>query len=190
MVSLSELEIINPSVPDLNKRILYYMEYYFKREYKRCIDYTYPGLLDKIPKKKMLAVMKKVFNNKDIIFNTDLVSFDNFSRIVETNEGSYCRIDYTILMALQFTKDLDPNNDLTRKRKDSKKEFMLSIFKAQYGDDNMWHDEITNSYCFHVTNRILAIKDEISPEWTFMMFTEHPMIESLIPRSVFIILND
>lgn len=190
MLTDSELEELNPGNPGLNKRVLRYWELFFSGDFKKCLDYVYPPLLERIPRKRMLEALNRTFKRKSVTISTDLAMIDKVSKVVETDEGDYCRIDYTMLMAIQFKTDQKTGSAAMEKKKKNKQEFILSGYKARYGEDNAWFDEITKSYCVYVKNKLLAIRDAAVKEWSFMMLTEHQVTETLIPKSVLIILND
>lgn len=190
MLSYKELEELNPHNPELNKQIYAYWKSFFSGDFKTCLNYTYPPLLEKIPRKRMLEALKRTFKKKSQTISIDLTTIDKISKLVETNEGEYCRIDYTMLMAIQYKTDQQINLPKTEAKKKKKREFILALYKEQYGEENAWFDEITKSYCVYVKNKVLAIRDAEAKEWSFMMMTEHPLTEELIPKSVLIILND
>lgn len=190
MLSFAEIQALNPAYPDLNKRIHAYWDRFFSGDYKGCLDYIYPPLLEAIPRKRMLEGLKKAFTRKSQTITIDLTTIDEISKVVEADEGDYCRIDYTMLMAIQFKTDQQVNLPKTEAKKKKKREFILAAYKAQYGDENAWFDEITKSYCIYVKNKLLAIRDKHSQDWSFMMLTDHPLTKQLIPKSVLIILND
>jgi hypothetical protein len=189
MTDFAELEKLNPGQPALNQRIQTYLNHFFSGSFKSCLDFIYPPLLEKIPKKNILAAFKRIYGGKSMTISTDLASLDQFSKIVETEEGDFCRIDYTMLMAVQFNTDKKTASPKTEARKKKKREFMLTMYQAQYGKENAWFDEITMSYCIHIQNKLLAIRNGLSPDWSFMMLTEHPITTELIPASVLLILN-
>lgn len=189
MPDIDELEKMNPDHPELNQRIRTYWEYFFAGAFKSCLDYIYPPLLEKIPRKNMLTAFKRMFGKKSMQISMDLATIDRISKVVEADEGDFCRIDYTLLMAIQFSNDQKIGKPATEARKKKKREFMLSMYQAQYGKKNAWFDDITMSYCVHVKNKLLAIRNQHAPEWSFMMLTEHPLTTDLIPASVLLILN-
>jgi len=188
MVSIDELNKINPDNSGLNARIYKYLDFFCKGEYEQCLDATYPLFFKKFPREIMLEKMKQAFENEDLIMSTDLVTIDDIGKVIETDDGSYCSINYTLLTAIQFRNERPVDED-EAERLESKKEFMINAFEAQYGKENIWFDDITKSYCFHIKNKMIALKDEFSPEWTFLTLVDHPMIGEFVPKDVLIILN-
>lgn len=189
MVSFDELNSISPDTPELNARIVQYFDFYCEGKFDKCFDCTYPAFFKKYPRKFLLKKMKETLNNDAMIMSNDLATIDFISKVVETESGSYCRIDYTLLIAIQYLEDKHPVDDYEEKKQKSKKKFILPALEAQYGKKNVWFDEITKSYCIHVKNRVIALKDEISPEWTFLTLTDHPVVKEFIPNDVFIVLE-
>lgn len=188
MVSIEELNKINPDNPGLNARIYKYLDLFCKGEYEQCLDATYPPFFKKFPREIMLEKMKQAFENEDLIISTDLVTIDDIGKIIETDSGSYCSIHYTLLTAIQFRNER-PVDEYEAERLESKKEFMINAFEDQYGKENIWFDDITKSYCFHLKSKMIALKDEFSPDWTFLTLADHPMIEEFVPKNVLIVLN-
>ncbi len=137
----------------------------------------------------MLETFNRTFKKKSISITTDLATIESFSKMVEADEGDFCRIDYTMLMAVQFSSDQKTGLPKTEKRKKKRQEFILSMYQAQYGKENAWFDEITKSFSIHIRNKLLAIRKDEASDWYFMMLTEHPLTAELIPASVLMILN-
>jgi len=188
MVSIDELNSLNPDNPDLNARIYKYLDLFCKGEYEQCLDATYPPFFKTFPRDIMLQKMNEAFENEDLTLSTDLVAIDDIGKVIETDSGSYCSIDYTLLTAIQF-KDEEAPDEYGAEKLESKKQFMIDAFEAQYGKENIWFDDITKSYCFHIKSKMIALKDEFSPEWTFLTLADHPIIEEFVPKDVLIILN-
>lgn len=189
LISLQELETLHPDKTGLNQRIHAYWQDFFSGNFKSCLNYIYPPLLEKIPRKKILEGFNRTFKRKSITITTDLATIDSFSKMVEADEGDFCRIDYTMLMAVQFSADQKTGLPKTEARKKKRQEFMLSMYQAQYGKENAWFDEITKSFSIHISNKLLAIRKDESSDWYFMMLSEHPLTAELIPASVLLILN-
>jgi hypothetical protein len=189
MITLAELNRLYPHAQEINHSIHHYWELFCNSKYEECVNCTYPGIFKTFPKKKMVKAMEQAFHNPALTMSADIAEIDSISKIIETDRGAYCAIDYTLLMALQFTEDLVSPDEHDLEKKREKKKFLLAAFEAQYGKDNIWHDEITKSYCFYLKNKIIAIKDNEYPEWSFITFNEHPFVREFIPNEVFIILE-
>ncbi len=190
MITYAELEDMNPANPELNKRIYAYWKSFFAGDFKSCLNYIYPPLFERIPRKRMLDILNRTFKKKSVTISTDLATVEKISKVVEADEGDYCRVDYTMLMAVQFKSDRKEYLPKTEAKKKKERAFVLMMYKEQYGEENAWYDEITKSYSIYIKNRLLAIKDTAVKEWSFMMLTEHALTEELIPESVLIILNN
>ena len=188
MITLADLNRLYPHSQELNHSVHHYWDLFCNGRYEECVDATYPGIFKKLPKKKMLQAMEKAFHNNDLMMTADIAEIDGISKIIETDRGTYCAIDYTLLMSLKFVEDQQYEDEDEPAVKTSKRKFMLSAFEAQYGKKNIWHDDITNSYCFYIKNKIIAIKDDHSPHWSFITFNDHPFVREFVPKEVFIIL--
>ena len=55
--------------------------------------------------------------------------------------------------------------------------------------ENIWFDDITKSYCFHIKNKMIAVKNELSPAWTFLTLIDNPIMEEFVPKNVLIVLE-
>ncbi len=189
MVSIDELNKINPDNPELNARIYKYLDLFCKGDYERCLNATYPPFFKKFPREIMLEKMKETFENEELTMSADLVTIDHIGKIIEAGSGSYCRIDYTLLTAIQFRDDRQSIDEYETEKQKERKEFILTAFEAQYGKENIWFDDITKSYCFHIKNKMIALKDEFSPAWTFLTLTDNPIMEEFVPKNVLIVLE-
>lgn len=189
MVSIDELNKINPDNPELNARIYKYLDLFCKGDYEQCLNATYPPFFKKFPREIMLEKMKETLENDELIMSADLVTIDHIGKIIEADNGGYCRIDYTLLTAIQFRDDQQSTNESETEKQKDRKAFILNAFEAQYGKENIWFDDITKSYCFYIKNRMIAIKDEFSPAWAFLTLTDNPLIEDFVPKNILIVLE-
>jgi hypothetical protein len=180
-----ELEPLCRHVPGLGKRLEQFYESFFGEDYDGILLLTYPRIYNLMPKAAMREKIYEAFHNPDTDVNRDLVTIDRVGKLVDHEEGRFVKIDYTLLMAVRFKADLKENSK--KKRAKQKKEFLLAAFEEKYGKENIWFEETTMSYCFHVKNAMVAIEDEDSPQWTFLTIKKGPMMEIFLPDEVRII---
>lgn len=181
-MELQALEKRCAHVPGLAKRLGQFYESFFSEDYDGVLLLTYPRLFNIMPKEAMRKKLLETLHNEDTDVMMDLVTIDKVGKIVDHEEGRFVKLDYTLLMAVRFKADLTEN--LKKKKPKKKKEFLLSLFEAQYGKKNSWFEETTRSYCFHVKNSMVAIEDSDSPQWTFLTIKKGPMMEIFLPDDV------
>jgi hypothetical protein len=172
-------------VPGLAKRLMDFYTSFFNEDYDGCLLLTYPRIFNLMPKEAMRQKLMETFHNPDMDIHMDLVTIDKVGQVIEHEEGRFVKIDYTVLMAISFTEDKEGNS--TKKKARGKKEFLLKAFEAQYGKKNIWYEETTKSYCFHVSNHMAAIEDSDSPKWTFLTLKKGPMMEVFLPDDIRVI---
>jgi hypothetical protein len=78
---------------------------------------------------------------------------------------------------------------LNEKERAEKKTLFLQSFRAAYGRKQFWFEELTQSYCFHKKNSMIAIENEQSPQWTFLTYQPGAAMEMFIPKSVCLLLD-
>ncbi|TAD81020.1 MAG: hypothetical protein EAY75_18340 [Bacteroidetes bacterium] len=84
-----------------------------------------------------------------------------------------------MLMAIQFVK-----KEANPKKEKAFRKFMLNVLKAQFGQDNLWHEPTTDSYSYHQQKTMIGIQDKLSPEWTFLNYQPGEMMEKFIPAGI------
>lgn len=179
------IEQLCAHVPGLGKRVQDFLESFLGADYDGCLLLTYPKLFEMVPREFMRQKIMETFHNEDMDMSMDLVSIDKVGNLVDHEKGEFVKIDYTVLMAIRFKEDM--SKPLEEEKAGSKKKFMLDAFEAQYGRENIWFEETTKSYCFHVKNHMVAIQDKHSPQWTFLTLKKGPVMKKFLPDDVRII---
>jgi hypothetical protein len=118
-------------------------------------------------------------------FSMDVFEVDAIGKLIEADEGSYVKVDYTLLMSLHLHDDMAKSPV----ELEEKKAFFLRSFEIAYGKRNIWYESTTKCYCFHKHSSMVAIRDKHSPEWTFLTWQPGPMMEEFLPKSVCLILE-
>ncbi len=180
-----EIDKLTADIPGLGKRLKQFYECFFAEDYDGVLLLTYPNLFNLVPKSAMREKLHEALHNESLDITCDLLQIDKIGQLVEHDEGDFVKLDYTILMAIRFKADEAAN--LKKKRQQQKKAFFLTAFEEQYGKENIWFDEATRSYCFYKQNCMVAIRDEVSPHWTFLTIKKGPMMETFLPDEVRII---
>jgi len=179
------LDELNPEIPELNKRIVYFLQSMAGEDYDGILLLTYPGIFDMVPKKILREKIASTFQSEDMAITMDVFDINYISKAIVAEDGRYVRVDYTLLMSLKIKEDLT----LDEERRAEKKELFLKSFKVAYGKNQFWFEELTQSYCFHKKNSMIAIENEKSPQWTFLTYQPGAAMEMFIPKSVCLLLD-
>jgi hypothetical protein len=163
----------------LRQRAQLFLDALTGENYDDILSLTYPGIYEIVPKEFMREKIIQSFNGDETKVTMDLFEINSIGKIFEHDAGNYAKIDYTMLMAIQFVKkEKDP------KKEKEFKEFMLNILKAQFGDENLWHEPTTDAYSYHQQKSMVGIQDQLSPDWTFLNYQPGELMERFIPSDI------
>ncbi len=179
------LNELNPALPDLNKRIIYFLLSLAEEDYDGILLLTYPGIFDMVPKNILREKIYTTFHSDDMDITMDVFDINHIAKPIVADEGRYVRVDYTLFMSLQLKVD----SSLDAVALTEKKALYMQSFKIAYGSQHFWFEELTQSYCFHKTNSMIAIENEKSPQWTFITYQPGTAMEMFIPKSVCLLLE-
>jgi hypothetical protein len=177
---------INPYNTGLNKRIAYYLHSMEQEDYDGILLLTYPGIFELVPQNLLREKIIETFRDEEMKISMDVFDINKIGNLIEANEGSYVRVDYTLLMSLRLKVEPEEPEEKRQERKSS----FLRNFQIAYGHQNTWFEENTQSYCFHKRNSMVAIRDHQSPEWTFLTLQPgSPILEKFLPLPVRLLLE-
>lgn len=148
------------------------------KDLDRVMDYTYPKLFTLVSREQMLEVMKSTFENEEMTIAMDSLKLLKTWPMLELPEGSFVQMEYSMLMRMQF-KQMDSTFT------PDKMETISSLLEMKYGAGNTRYDSVTRQILIHINSPLLAIKDELSPQWTFLNFLkDDPIAPMLLSQDI------
>lgn len=176
----------------LRQRLLEFFIASDEMDIDKMVGYHYPGIFDITPREKLLELMNGLYKDPAMPFEIDSVVTDSIYPIFSVDKGKYARIRYTMLLTTRSDelKDpdkrvVDPNYERITDAPLSQATNIKTTLEATYGQGNILIDGITGSLKIRATHILLAIKDKISPKWTFLTFEKNnPDIEKLFSQQV------
>lgn len=151
--------------PALQSRLNTFMELNRSLQFEKLMDYIYPKLFKIAPKEQLIEVFKSTFSgDADVAVEMDSLQTGTIHPAFTIDKGVYALVDYSMLMRMKVKQDAD------EEKPEEKNEFMLRLMKNQYGEKNVRFDHGTGKFVIRIVTSMVAIKDELSPEWTFLNF--------------------
>ncbi|HEX4875626.1 MAG TPA: hypothetical protein VFV31_03080 [Chitinophagaceae bacterium] len=148
-------------------------------DFEKVMDYTYPKLFTLATREQMIEVMNNSMNNEDMTIRLDSLKIDSIYAVFTTAEGSFAKVDYSMLMLMQLKEEAD------KTKNNEKNDAVIAALKEQYGEDKVKYDEKVKAIKIYVNTAMAAIKDSYAKEWCFLNFKEDdPMIEALLSKEV------
>lgn len=148
------------------------------QELDRVMDYTYPKLFTIVSREQMLGIMKNTFDNEEMTITLDSLKLTKTWPMLSTPEGSFVQMEYTMIMRMQL-KQMDSTDT------PEKMGTVSSLMEMKYGAGNARYDSLLKQIVINVRSPLLAIKDELSPQWTFMNFLkDEPITPMLLSRDI------
>lgn len=148
------------------------------KEIERVLDYTYPKLFTIVSREQMLEVMKNTFDNEEMTITMDSLKLVKTWPMLSLPEGEFVQMEYSMIMRMQF-RQMDSTNT------PDKMEMISSLMEMKYGAGNARYDSVSNQILIHIKSPLLAIKDELSPQWTFVNFIkDDPITPMLLSQDI------
>ncbi|MBI5372592.1 MAG: hypothetical protein HZA79_11280 [Sphingobacteriales bacterium] len=142
---------------------------------ERILDFTYPKLFTIVPREQMAEVMKNTFDNREIKVVLDSLKLGKIYPPLTTGEGSFVKVDYSMIMRMHFTDMDDDSADYSEKAG-----FIVGILENKYGTGNASFDPLKKTFDIRVHTSLVAIRDSHSPQWTFINFDKEEPLTSLL----------
>lgn len=145
------------------------------KDIDRVLDFTYPKLFTIVPREQMAEVMKSTFDNDEMTVEMDSLQIRKYYPMITTTEGSFQKMDYSMILRMRFKESAADSTDTPDKMNQ-----ITSLLSAKYGEGNARYDAASRQIVILVMTPLIAIKDSLSPEWTFINFNKDETITSLL----------
>ncbi|MBC6490797.1 hypothetical protein ACFSQD_16470 [Flavihumibacter stibioxidans] len=143
----------------------------------KVIDYTYPKLFELAPKETIIEAMKNSFDNEEIKITMDSLAVVKIHPVFALNNGMYSRIDYSMVMRMQFKKQLNMDQEQVNSA--------LTAFRTQFGQKNVWYNETDKLFNIYQLTSMAALRDEPKEKWTFVNIKkDDPMMMQLLDKAL------
>jgi hypothetical protein len=130
------------------------------KQVDKTMDYTYPKVFTVIPREQFSELLKGLYDTDDFSSVLDSVKVDTIFPVVRINDARYAIVRHSMLMKMKYKQPI------TKKDAD----LLVPGLELQYGEGNVRFDKAKNSMNVSMTSYFIAVKDEISPKWTFINF--------------------
>jgi hypothetical protein len=146
---------------------------------EKVLDYTYPKLFTIATREQMLEVLKSTFETDDFTTELDSLKIDTIYPVFTINNASYSKVRHSMLMKMVYKEPFD-----TADKEGT--EMMVTMMEEQFGKGNVRFDPIKNSLNIFMHSDMVAVKDNLSPKWTFANLDEDnpEMLNMLFSKEV------
>ena len=138
------------------------LAYTEKMDIEKTFDYTYPHLFTLVSKEDLLQLMKNSMENEEMSIRMDSLVIDSIFPRFHFEKGEYAKIRYKMNLYFHLKDSVDESGEKIEPGT------MLDIYKLTFGESNVSYNPIKNEYLVRTVSEMVAIKDEISPLWTFV----------------------
>lgn len=142
-------------------------------DFDRILDLTYPKLFSLVERDQMKSVLRSTFDNFQFVISLDSLTIASISPVMLVGTGQYVKVQHTMLMIFHFKDTADKEGIETEK-------LVANTMAMQYGEENVKYDEVTRSIRVFTKPEMVGVKDDISPEWTFVNYKKGDMITELL----------
>ena len=133
--------------------------------FNQILDYTYPKLFTIVTREQMLDALKNSFETDEFTTELDSLELDTIFPVFKINDGNYAKIKHTMLMKMKYKEPFDTSDKEGTK-------MLVSMMAGKFGEGNVRFVQRTNSLHIFIHADMVAIKDKLSPQWTFVNFDE------------------
>ncbi|MBL7730658.1 MAG: hypothetical protein JNM88_05730 [Chitinophagaceae bacterium] len=159
----------------LTERLDSVMLFTQKLDIDRLLDFTYPKLFTIAPRNAMKEVMEGSFHTDEFDITLDSVITDVVFPIFTSGDGKYAKVLHNMLLRMKFKEEMSGERT----------EELLSTMKENMGTPDIRFEKATNTIVIRKLATIVAVKDELSPEWTFVNYDEtSPVAEMLFSAEI------
>lgn len=127
----------------------------------QALDITYPRIFALVSREDMKKELNKSMNSEEVTVRLDSFRVDTIFPVFQLDSGHYAKIFYRMNMHMKLIK-ADEEMD----EEDNK--MMVRIFEFQFGEGNVSYNKEKKEYLIRHRAALLAIRDDISPQWTFL----------------------
>ena len=181
----------------LETRLSEYMKLNDEMNLDKIMDYIYPKLFTIASREELLKAMKDGFNNDDVKIEIDSMKVEKIHPVFEMNNGSYAKVDYSMIMVMDFKRtddrdvtenpeQKDANSDgetESPKDDDDQTDFMVKIMSEKFGKENVSLDG--KRIKIRVSSPMVAVKDKYAREWSFVNLNkEDGSIEKIFSKEL------
>lgn len=161
--------------PSLLVRLDSFMKVNHLLDFEKVMDFTYPKLFTIAPREQMIELMQNTFDNEEMTSELDSLQTGKIWPEIKTDEGSFVKVDYTMVMRMKFKRDPADTTDEMETLG-----MIAGLMEGQFGEGNVRIDSATKKINIKVNTALVAIKDSISPQWTFINFKKEEAMTSML----------
>ncbi len=143
-------------------------------DFDKVLDFTYPKLFTIANRDEVKESMEDVFNSEEMAIAMDSLKVVKIYPIFADNQHRYAKVTYSMVINMQ-PKGED-SLDINR---------FLELIQQQFGEENVTIDKTGNGINIFQEVDMAAVKDDLSPEWTFVnLKKEDPFMEMLFEKDL------
>ena len=146
------------------------------KQLDKVMDYTYPKVFTVVSREQLGEIMKSMYETDEFSTDLDSVNIDTIFTIVKINDARYAIARHSMLMKMKYKDPVD-SKDI---------DLLVQGVEQQYGEGQVRFDKKANSLNISMVSYMIAVKDELSPKWTFMNFdlTNPGFVELILGKEV------
>jgi len=156
------------------KDIISYTTAFNNKNWNKVTQMMYPRIFEMMSKEKMLMVLEQM-DNLGVNMTTDFKSIDKVSKVVESGNEKYCKIQYFGLIKVKLSGLMSQGSSLIQPQ-----------FDQEFGKENVKYNETNNSFTIQAHRSMIAIADKRSDHWKYIDVNspQAKSLKKLIPAKV------
>lgn len=163
----------------LAARLATMLELTRKKDWDGVMDYTYPKVFDVVAREEFKFDLENSFDNEETPLQFVEIKLKKIAPVFAHGNALYAKVFCSMFLSIK----------LEYKKGEAKENFdpkqVTKLLKEQYGEENVQYDKIAEKYLVQSGCQMVAIRDQLSPNWTFMMYDDKGLAnEDLLSKEV------
>lgn len=162
----------------IRSRLNAFLAFTASMDVDQALDITYPRIFALISREDMKKELNKSMNSEEVLVRLDSFRVDTIFPVFQLDSGHYAKIFYRMNMHMKLIKadeEMDEEDNA----------MMVRIFEFQFGEGNVSYNKDQKEYLIRHRAALLAIRDDISPQWTFLnLETNSPLSGILFSKKL------
>ena len=140
------------------------------KDIDKIMDYTYPKVFTIASREQITKALNESFETDEFSISLDSVKVKTIFPVLTINDARYVKISHSMIMRMKYKTVIDSAGSVT----------FIQLLEPKFGKGNIRFDQQDNTFHIFILAYLLAIKDEISKDWSFVNYDEEDGMVSLL----------
>lgn len=167
---------------EIAKEFTAYQDAIASGEFETAMEHVTPEFFSIYPKKDIISLMEKTYNNPDITFEIKDMKIENIEDTEEIDGKHYALLSYSNLMNIKFA----PTEGESEENKKSRIGMTRISLEQTFGSNNVSYDPSTDFFGVKASKSVYAISENGKTNWKFLVVEkgQEEVLRRLLPQQL------